>query len=78
MRDLGDDATAINQRGQVIGSEVSKGAGRAFIWEHGTVTYLPWLGGTRGAAALNERGQVVGYGQTKNEATHAVLWTLKR
>jgi probable HAF family extracellular repeat protein len=58
---------------------------RPFIWQHGTMTALPTLGGTNGfATAINNRGQVVGTAETSHRdpacpppqvlAFGAVLW----
>jgi probable HAF family extracellular repeat protein len=63
-------ATAINERGQVVGisGECDQAVGRfsarhAVLWENGRVTKLPDLGGTswHTPMAINERGDVVGF-----------------
>ena len=84
MRDLGTlparravsyEASAINETGQVIGSNNRHSA---FIWQDGTMTPLGSLGGTQSyAAALNDRGQIVGWATTKTGQRHAVLWSLR-
>jgi len=64
--------TAINERGQIIGSIDFK---RAFVWQNGVTTDLGGLGGTRtGAAAINDSGQIVGGSETAAGPTHAFLW----
>jgi probable HAF family extracellular repeat protein len=63
-------ATAINDRGQVVGisgeCDVAVGqlsAQHAVIWEHGMVKRIPDLGGEawHTPMAINDRGQVVGF-----------------
>jgi len=63
-------ATAINNRGQVVGisGECDVAVGRfsarhAVLWDHGNVTDLENLGGTtwHTPTAINERGDVVGF-----------------
>jgi len=64
--------SAINERGQVVGSTVG---GPPFLWENGTVTYLPSLGAWARTADINARGQVIGVSQLPSSTTsHAVLW----
>jgi probable HAF family extracellular repeat protein len=85
MRDLGtlggkeSFASAINERGQVVGSsEVpggSAGQRHAFLWQEGSLRDLGTLGGRESTAwGLNERGQIVGRAQTSGGAWHAYLW----
>jgi probable HAF family extracellular repeat protein len=56
-----------------------------FVWQNGTMTALPTLGGNNGAAAAaNNRGQVVGFAETSTQDPncappqvliwHAVIW----
>lgn len=63
-------ATAINERGQVVGisGECDQAVGRfsarrSVIWEHGRVDTLPTLGGTTWHTPMdiNERGDVAGF-----------------
>ena len=59
--DLGIDSSrahAINNSGQVVGWR--SGPERAFIWEDGTTTTLPTLGGNTWANSINNLGTVVG------------------
>lgn len=85
-------ATAINDRGQVVGisgdcdQAVGRGsAKRAVIWEHGRVTALPDLGGPfwHTPMAINGRGDVVGFsnppnGNVEGDSLRAFLWTRSR
>jgi probable HAF family extracellular repeat protein len=84
-------ATAINERGQVVGisGECDQAVGRfsarnAVLWENGRVTKLPNLGGTswHTPMAINERGDVVGFSNPKDPRddrgefiARAFLWT---
>jgi probable HAF family extracellular repeat protein len=70
-------ATALNNRGQVVGERASafEAPGRAFLWAHGEVTDLGTLGGLFARAfGINERGQVVGDATIAGGQTHAFLW----
>ena len=69
-RDSASAATAINERGQVVGisGECDQAVGRfsarrSVIWERGAVDTLPTLGGTSWHTPMdiNERGDVVGF-----------------
>jgi probable HAF family extracellular repeat protein len=87
--DLDGAATAINDRGQVVGisgicdNAVGRfSAAHAVLWEHGTVTDLGNLGGVawNTPMAINERGDVVGFsnlagGDPGGFRAHAFLWT---
>src|SRR6266849_5364546 len=73
-RDSG--ASAINERGQVVGaSGTASGKQHAFLWQNGKMTDLGTLGG-RGShpRAINGRGQVVGDSATASGKQHAFLW----
>jgi len=74
-------ATAINERGQVIGTTTATSLpSHPFVWQNGTLTRLRLLGVGHGSAnAINERGQVVGSLDTKHESWgHAILWQGKQ
>jgi probable HAF family extracellular repeat protein len=67
-------ALGINVRDQVVGGQP------AYLWQGGTVTLLPGLGGQPGstavANAVNAGGLVVGGAQPPGAfGTHAVLWS---
>ena len=59
--------TAINGRGQIVGSSSS----HAFLWQSGRMTNLGVLPGTTrsNAIAINDRGQVLG-----TSGAHVVVW----
>jgi probable HAF family extracellular repeat protein len=75
---MNSQATAINNRGQVVGYSTLAGEAitRAFLWEDGVMTDLGSLGGTFSRAnAINNRGQAVGASEiTDNAARHAALF----
>lgn len=77
-------ATAINNKGQVVGisgiCENAVGdmsATHAVLWENGIVTDLKSLGGSawNTPSAINDRGQVVGFSENSESNIHAFLWT---
>jgi len=82
MRDIGSlggstVARDINNRGVIVGSSrTADGVTHAFVYEAGTMTALPGLGGrTSEALGINERGQVVGTSTYPgSNAARAVLW----
>jgi probable HAF family extracellular repeat protein len=85
MHDLGTlgGATAIardiSNSGQIVGgSRIADGRNRAFLYDHGTMTELPSLGGLSDeATGINERGWMVGsavYPGQPAGARRAVLW----
>ena len=72
-------ASAINNRGQVVGASNTSGDlyARPFIWENGIMRDLGGSLGGLGASAtrINELGEVVGSANLPGEATfHATLW----
>lgn len=85
-------ATAINDKGQVIGISGLCGdavgafsAAHALLWENGTATNLGSLGGVawNTPAAINNRGQIVGFSDLPGDQSgapnfHAFLWTKER
>jgi probable HAF family extracellular repeat protein len=73
------EATAVNERGEVVGYAQTAVATHPFLWQRGTMTDLGVLeagAGEYGAAlGVNESGQVVGYGMVDaGRAAHAFLW----
>ena len=81
----GSVATAINDRGDVVGySDWTPAPGRgpftcprrhAFLWRDGRMRDLGTLGGRSEALALNERGQIVGWSSSAiRTARRAVIW----
>jgi probable HAF family extracellular repeat protein len=69
-------ATAVNERGQVVGySQNADGENRAFLWQNGRLTDLGTLGGPRShAVAINARGHVVGTSDTADGEEHGFIW----
>ncbi|MEV4711354.1 hypothetical protein [Micromonospora sp. NPDC049374] len=68
---VGDQATAINNLGHVVGVD----GGRAFRWRAGVLTDLGTLGGaTSRATAVNDLGVVLGSADTAAGARRPVLW----
>jgi probable HAF family extracellular repeat protein len=84
-------ATAINESGRVVGisgdCDIAVGrfsARHAVLWEKGTVTEIPNLGGVtwHTPMAINQRGDVVGFSNPSGPGdpegdfiAHAFLWT---
>lgn len=85
-------ATAINEEGQVVGisgtCDVAVGAysaKHAVLWQNGTVTKLPTLGGAgwNTPMTMNNNGEIAGFSDLSGDVSggmlnanfHAVLWT---
>ena len=78
-------AVAINDRGDVVGTDYVPGDGytaRAFLWRDGRMVDLGTLGGASASIGLlhgamspvNAHGHVVGNSRTSDGETHAFLW----
>jgi probable HAF family extracellular repeat protein len=69
-------ATAVNERGQVVGtSDTAAGAQHAVVWERGVMTDLGTLGGSISSTIdIDEHGRIVGASDLPNGRAHAVLW----
>jgi probable HAF family extracellular repeat protein len=66
-------ALGINDRGQVVGGSTFDRL--AYVWDNGTLQFLPSLGGTARAYGINNRGQIRGSSQTASPTIgHAVMW----
>jgi probable HAF family extracellular repeat protein len=63
----GGQASAINNRGHVVGTTRN---GRAVLWQNGKITDL----GPGTAVDINERGQIIGYTTTPAGKSRAFLW----
>ena len=77
--DWGGEATAINDRGQIVGwsdtRPVGDGIEHAFLWQRGKMRDLGTLGGEESRAmAINDRGQVIGSWGERGALTYAFLW----
>jgi probable HAF family extracellular repeat protein len=81
LTDLGvanekSEARAINNRGQVVGWVQSGGVTRPVIWDAGTRTELPNLGGSFGMAVdISNNGTILGSGSFTWGGPRAVVWT---
>ena len=87
LRDLGtlggsgSSASAINDRGEVVGSsDTASGDTHGFVWEDGRMTDLGVLSDTADARrseadAINAQGTIIGTSRTRAGFDVAVLWT---
>jgi probable HAF family extracellular repeat protein len=84
MMDLGalpngpfSNGVGINNKGQVVGAGLDAvGRFQALLYQGGTVTSLPTLGGDRTTANdINDLVQIVGLSETSSGLIRAVLWT---
>lgn len=73
----GTEATALNDRGQVVGaSRNAQQQTHAFLWTDGEMTDLGTLGGNSSRATdVDSEGRVVGDAQTASGDTHAFFWS---
>jgi probable HAF family extracellular repeat protein len=68
-------ASAVNEKGEIVGWIETAGGSRPFLWRNGRTTLLGGLVGSAQAKDINERGQVVGVSSLgRGGATHAFLW----
>ena len=73
----GSSATALNDRGQVVGiNYLDVGRQHGFVWQRGVMTDLGTLGGGQSTyvSDINNRGQIVGWSQTATGDQQAFLW----
>ncbi|MGV3517154.1 hypothetical protein [Luteitalea sp.] len=71
-------ATAINNKGQIVGSSTGPFNPRAYLWDRGTMTNLGTLGGGGDSIAfdINEHGTIVGEYALLSGAKRGFLWSL--
>jgi len=69
-------ATALNDRGEVVGSgRTAEGVDHAFYWSNGVMRDLGTLGGSfSNAVAVSANGQVTGMAYYSDREAHAFLW----
>ena len=77
--DTESEATAVNDRGQVVGAALPAGGHplHGFLWQDGRMQDLGTLGGNGNATVatgINEHGAVVGFSETAAGALHAFRW----
>jgi probable HAF family extracellular repeat protein len=75
------EARAVNDRGQVVGYNITAGLGaqHAFLWQLGRMRDLGTLGGdSSDATDVNNRAQAVGTSTTAAGQWHAFLWAAGR
>lgn len=71
-------ATGINDRDEVVGYDIdpTTGCDRAFLYQHGDVTYLGDFGGSASAAsAIDKAGDVVGWASLPNGSSNAFIYS---
>jgi probable HAF family extracellular repeat protein len=72
-------ARALSDHGQIAGTSLlGIGRSRPFVWQNGSMTPLPTIGGrttapTTSVSAINNRGQIVG-----STPIHLVMWTRQK
>ena len=78
-RDLSSGAFAfdINNRGEVVGQDLSSGTTRPVLWmADNQLVELPSVKGNYGSAnRINDAGQIVGWSKGARKQVRAVLWT---
>ena len=68
-------ATAMNNNGDVLISEVKGSTSRTLLWRNGTLTDLGDFGGAMTMGRdINDAGQIVGWAQTASGDYHPFLW----
>jgi probable HAF family extracellular repeat protein len=66
---------AMSGTGDIVVGSNSVGVAQAFLWQRGTLTPLPGLGGSGSSAlGVNRSGDVVGAAVLPSGAEHAVVW----
>ncbi len=80
--DLHSDASAINNRGEIVGVSTDPDFNlRAFVWRNGLMTDLNSLAPADSplylmfASGINDRGEIVGWGMTSSGDIHGFLAT---
>jgi len=72
---LTSTASALNDRGQVVGASGDRTHYQAFLWQDGTLKNLGALGGTESSAFdINRHGHVVGFAETASGERHAFVY----
>ena len=70
-------ATAINNKGQVVGASTGPVNPRAYLWDQGTMTNLGAIGGGDSVAfGINDQGIVVGQYDLLTGGTRGFVWYL--
>ena len=72
----GGSANAINDAGQIVGSNMGTGPSRATLWQNGNGTFLGANGVESAANDINQHGQIVGRsGPQAANAAHSAQWS---